>query len=108
MTPELIAAVVAVLLAIANFIKQHTDQQKIKMQRSETAVKRDSDSLELHDAVKHNSWEIEQLKTNAGHTAQTLEQLRSEVSDLNKNLALTTQCLEQLTEAIKDLKAQQQ
>lgn len=104
MSAELVAAVVAVLLAIANFIKQHTDQKNLKTQRSETAVRRDNDSLELHDAVKHNSWEIEQLKTNAGHTAQTLEQLRSEVSDLNKNLALTTQCLEQLTEAIKEFK----
>ena len=54
MEPQLIAAIVGLLLALTGLVKVWTDVLKIRAERADTKAARDKDSLEIHDAIlKH-------------------------------------------------------
>ena len=49
MTPELVAAIIAVLMAAANWLKSKTEIDKIKADRLETKSSRDEAAQQMHD-----------------------------------------------------------
>lgn len=96
MTPELIAAIIAILGALGALIKAYTDNIKIKNERAQTAQKRDNDSLELHDMIQRHEFEITRLKDEHVLYDTVLNDLRTEMSVLNKNIATLTVKVEML------------
>lgn len=104
LNPEIIAAIVAILGAIATFIKSRADIGNIRNERASTAQARDQDSQELHDAVQKNTWDISNIKNENGHRQQVIEQLQAQINALNTTLATTNTKLDVLVEAIKELK----
>ena len=117
LNPEIIAAIVAILGAIATYIKSRADISSIRDERATTAQARDKDSQELHDKVEKCVWDIAHLNNSQLHTDQVLDDLRQQIGILNTSIAtMSTKLdnvatvftkLDSLTEAIKDLKAQQ-
>lgn len=104
LNPEIIAAIVAILGAVASYIKSRADINGIRDERASTAQARDQDSQELHDAVQKNTWDISNIKNENGHRQQVIEQLQAQINALNTTLATTNTKLDVLVEAIKELK----
>lgn len=104
MTPELIAAVVAVLGAVAAYIKSRTDISALKGQRIETAQKRDQDSLELHDAVQKLEWDTKYLKDELGFANARIDEQAKTASILTTELAKISVKLDGVLDALKDMK----
>lgn len=114
MTPELwkalIGAVVLFLGSAAALFKVWTDIAKVKAERAETKTLRDSDSDDLHDQCKRNTWEIDRLKEDNAKRDSILEQIQVNVNELNTNLLLVSQELRifstSISSAIKELKSE--
>ena len=104
MSNELIAAIVGLLLAVTALVKMYTDILKIKKDRLNTKETRDKDSLDLHDQVLKNTFQIQQLKDNQALTATVVDDLRDQCSALNTNIVRLDTNVSNLTDAIKDLK----
>lgn len=104
MTPELIAAIIAILGALGALIKAYTDNIKIKNERAQTAQKRDQDSLELHDQVQKSQWECKYLKDEIQLLSDKVDDQARQTSILNTELAKLSVKLDNVLEAIKDLK----
>lgn len=104
MTPELVAAIIALLAETTVLIKVLTDIAKIKRDRLETKETRDKDSLELHDQVLKNTFQIQQLKDNQTLNATVVDDLKDQVNLLNTNVVKLTVVVEQLGDTIKELK----
>lgn len=107
MTPDLwkalIGAIVLVLTAVAAYIKMRTDIDKIRTERANTKVRRDSDSEELHDQCQKNTWEINRLKDDAEKRDAILAELRYQVNELNTNLLLVSKDLKYFGDALNNL-----
>ena len=100
MTPELIGAIVAVLMglasicgAIASWIKSRTDIASIKADRVTTKTERDADSQLLHDKV---------LKLEFEHTS--LKARYEQIAVINTELARMSTKMDNILEAIRELK----
>lgn len=104
MSNELIAAIVGLVLAVTALVKMYTEILKIKKDRLNTKETRDKDSLELHDQVLKNTFQIQQLKDNQALTATVVDDLRDQCSALNTNIVRLDTNVSNLTDAIKDLK----
>ena len=61
---DFIAAVVAVLSAIAVFIKSRADVSEIREERNETKVVRDRDSQQMHDDILRLQFQSNQNRDN--------------------------------------------
>lgn len=104
MSNELIAAIVGLVLAVTALVKMYTDILKIKKDRLNTKETRDKDSLDLHDQVLKNTFQIQQLKDNQALTATVVDDLRDQCSALNTNIVRLDTNVSNLTDAIKELK----
>lgn len=104
MTPELIAAIVSILLAGAALLKQLADKVKITNDRAATKAERDADSQELHDKVLKLEFTTTALKDSQSLNATAIDDLRDQTSQLNINIVKLDMAVASLTEAIKGLK----
>lgn len=104
MTPELIAAIIAVLGALAAYLKSRTDISALKGQRSQTAQKRDQDSLELHDAVQRHDFEISRLKDDLGFANSRIDEQAKTAGILTTELAKISVKLDGVLDALKEMK----
>lgn len=107
MTPDLwkalIGAIVLILTAAAAYIKMRTYIDKIKSERANTKLQRDSDSEQLHDQCQKNTWEIKRLKDDAKKRDAILTELRYQVNKLNTNLLLVSKDLKYFGDALNNL-----
>lgn len=104
LSAELIGAIVLFLTNTAGLVKVWTDNNKTKADRASTKAQRDQDSLDLHDKVQKNTWEIDAIKADNGHRQQVMEQLQVQINALNTTLATTNVKLDTLVDAIKEMK----
>lgn len=104
MTPELIAAIIAFLLAGAALAKQITDNLRLKAQRSATADARNNDSREIREMILKHDFAIAQLKDNQALHATVVDDLRDTVGVLNTNIVKLSTNVDNLTEVVKELK----
>jgi TolA-binding protein len=104
MTPELIAAIVGLLLALTGLVKVWTEVARMKADRTETKVNRDRDSLEIHDKILKHDFMIAQLKDQQSLTATVVDDLRDQCAALNSNIVKLDTNIANLTEAVKELK----
>ena len=103
MEPQLIAAIVGLLLALTGLVKVWTDVLKIRAERADTKAIRDADSAKLHDDVLKHTMQIAQLKDNQAMHATVIEDLRDVTNSLNTNVAKLGVVVEGLTDAVKEL-----
>lgn len=94
--PEIIAAVVSILMgvsgvltAIAVYIKSRADVSAIRDERKATKTLRDEDSQKMHDDILKLQFQEQQNKDNIGLLFQ-------QVADSNKQIALMNQQLTQV------------
>ena len=111
MTPEIIAAIVACLLGVAGlitalttWIKAKTSTEQIKAERLRTKESRDSEAKELRDQILKNTWEINQLKTNAKHNETLVDDLRNQIAAVNTEVAKALVKLDEIAKSITELK----
>lgn len=94
--PEIIAAVVSILMgvsgvltAIGLYIKSKADVSAIREERKATKTMRDDDSMKMHDDILKLQFQEQQNKDNIGLLFQ-------QVADSNKQIALMNQQLTQV------------
>ena len=104
LSAELIGALILLVTNTAGLVKVWMDNAKTKADRVRTAQTRDADSLDLHDKVQKNTWEIDAIKADNGHRQQVMEQLQVQINALNTTLATTNVKLDTLVDAIKEMK----
>lgn len=104
MSAELGLALVGLIGAIATFIKQLSDNMKIKAAREATKTERDADSQELHDKVLKLEFMTTALKDSSTLNATAIDDLRDQTAALNVNIVKLDMAVAQLTEAIRDMK----
>jgi vacuolar-type H+-ATPase subunit I/STV1 len=104
LSAELIGALVLLVTNTAGLVKVWMDNAKTKADRVRVAQVRDADSLDLHDKVQKNTWEIDAIKADNGHRQQVMEQLQVQINALNTTLATTNVKLDTLVDAIKEMK----
>ena len=104
LSAELIGALVLLVTNTAGLVKVWMDNAKTKADRARVAQTRDADSLDLHDKVQKNTWEIDAIKADNGHRQQVMEQLQVQINALNTTLATTNVKLDTLVDAIKEMK----
>lgn len=94
--PEIIAAVVSILMgvsgvltAIGLYIKSKADVSAIREERKATKTMRDDDSMKMHDDILKLQFQEQQNRDNIGLLFQ-------QVADSNKQIALMNQQLTQV------------
>lgn len=118
MTPELIAAIIACLMAVAGlataatvWIKAKTETEKVKAQneairrdREITKQTREADSAKMHDDLLKLQFEVTNLKDTAQLHAVHIDDLNKQSNTLNMTLAQVLIKLDSIIEQVKELK----
>lgn len=104
MTPELVAAIISILLAGSALLKQLADNYKIRNERMATKAERDDDSQQIHDTLLKHDFAISQLKDNQALTSTVVDDLRDTCAQLNTSIAKLDIGVANLTDAVKELK----
>ena len=100
----LIGAFVLLVTNLAGLVKVWSDNAKIRSDRLETKVSRDSDSREIRDMLLKHDFAICQLKDSQQLTATVVDDLRDTCAALNTGVAKLDLAVANLTEAIRDLR----
>ena len=82
--------------------------RKIGRDRAETKEIRDKDSLEIHDTLLRQSFEISNLKGRIELHDTVLSDINKQINILNTNLAILTEKIDNLTNIIKEVKDDRQ
>lgn len=93
----LVVVVVAVVYLYFKFKKVETDRKLTKSVR-------DADSVNIHDQLLKNTWDISRIKEDNSHRDALLDDLRQQVTIVNQNLAVVANKLDSLVEAVKEKK----
>lgn len=104
MTPELIAAIIACLGALAGWLKSHSEVSSVRAERQETKAQRDKDSLDLHDQVLKNSFEVSGMKGRIDLHEEKLEDINRQTMVLTKQLAEVCVKLDIVIDNLKEIK----
>lgn len=104
MTPELIAAIVGLLVALTGLVKVWRDLLAVKASRASTAVQRDRAEQELRDLIQKTSWECQRNKEDILFTKTHLDDHQLQLSTMNTELAKLGTKMDSVLEAIKELK----
>jgi len=104
MTPELVAAIIAFLLALTTLVKVIADKIKLTNERAATKAERDGDSQSIHDTLLKHDFAITQLKDNQALTSTVVDDLRDTCAQLNTSIAKLDINVANLTDAVKELK----
>ena len=93
----LVVVVVAVVYLYFKFRKVETDRKLTKSVR-------DADSVNIHDQLLKNTWDISRIKEDNNQRDALLDDLRQQVTIVNQNLAVVANKLDSLVEAVKEKK----
>ena len=104
MTPELIAAIIACLGALAGWLKSHSEVSSVRAERQETKAQRDRDSMDLHDQVLKNSFEVANMKGRIDLHDEKLDDINKQTLLLTKQLAEVCVKLDVVNENMKEIK----
>lgn len=108
MTPDLwkmlIGAVVLFLTAGAGLLKVWSELAKVKADRMATKGERDKDSMEVHDTLLKQGFQIQQCRDALALYQTVQEDLKTELNLLNTNVAKLTVVVENLGETVKEMR----
>ena len=109
--PEIIAAVVSVLMgfagvltAIAVYIKSRADVSAIHEERKATKTFRDDDSQKMHDDILKLQFQEQQSKDNIALLFQQVADSNKQVAVLNKQLAEVLVKMDNVISTLQELK----
>lgn len=100
----LIGAVVLFLTAGAGLLKVWSELAKVKADRMATKGERDKDSMEVHDTLLKQGFQIQQCRDALALYQTVQEDLKTELNLLNTNVAKLTVVVENLGETVKEMK----
>lgn len=104
MTPELIGALVGLLIALTGLVKVYTEVIKIKSDRAEVKAARDQDSKQLHDDVLKQGFLIQAIKDKQQLHDTLVSDMQEAINALNTNTAKLSVVVDNLADAIKEMK----
>ena len=104
MTPELAAAIVAVLLAAANWLKSKTEIDKIKADRLETKTSRDEVAQQMHDDLIRMQCKQTELEGNIKVLFEQSIKNSNDISELSKQHAEVMVTLRNILDTLKEIK----
>lgn len=107
MTPELIAAIIAVLLAAANWLKNKTEIDKIKADRVETKTARDEVAQQMHDDMIRMQCKQAEFESNQKILFEQSLKHSNDISELSKQHAEVMITLKNILETLKEIKDKQ-
>lgn len=97
-------AVVAVLTAIASWIKTHADLASVVKDREQTKISRDQSFQEVRDKVQALEFKCTALKDAQKLTDDRLNDASKQLGILNTQLAEVLIKLETVTDSLKEIK----
>lgn len=101
------AAVIAVLLAVANWIKNKTEIDKIKADRVETKSVRDEASQQMHDDLIRMQCKQDEFESNQKILFEQSLKNSNDISELSKQHAEVMVTLKNILETLKEIKDKQ-
>lgn len=104
MTPELIAAIIALLGALTALIKSRIDVQSVKSDRAETKVARDRDSQDLHDKVIKLDFQCGANKDMLLEQKNRIDDVMQQICTLNRQLAEVLVKMDHVIDGLHELK----
>lgn len=104
MTPELAAAIIACLGAIATWFKARTDVSAIKDDREATKVMRDEDSRKMHDQIIILEQTVGNLKADNAHLQNRVDDTNQQINTLTTQLAQVIVKMDNIIDTLKELK----
>lgn len=104
MTPEMGAAIIAVLLAIANWLKNKTEIDKIKSDRVETKTARDEAAQQMHDDLIRMQCKQTEFESNIKILFEQSIKHGNDISELSKQHAEVMVSLKNILETLKEIK----
>lgn len=104
MTPELVAAIIACLGAIAAWFKARTDVKTIREERTTTKSERDKEAQELRDKVLRLEFQGSTQKGLIEHLSNRQEDLNQQINTLNTQLSTMLIKMDNVIETLKELK----
>lgn len=107
MTPEMGAAIIAVLLAIANWLKNKTEIDKIKADRVETKTARDEVAQQMHDDMIRMQCKQAEYESNQKILFEQSLKHSNEITELSKQHAEVMVTLQNILETLKEIKDRQ-
>lgn len=107
MTPEMAAAVIAVLLAAANWLKNKTEIDKIKADRVETKTARDEAAQQMHDDMIRMQCKQAEFESNQKILFEQSLKHSNEITELSKQHAEVMVTLQNILETLKEIKDKQ-
>lgn len=104
MTPELAAAIIACLSAIAAWFKARTDVSTIQTDREATKAARDEDSRKMHDQIIILEQTVGNLKADNAHLQNRVDDTNQQINTLTTQLAQVIVKMDNIINTLKDLK----
>lgn len=104
MSPELGAAIVAVLLAVANWLKSKTEIDKIKADRIETKNSRDEAAQQMHDDLIRMQCKQAEYESNQKILFEQSIKNSNDISELSKQHAEVMVTLRNILDTLKEIK----
>ena len=101
----MIPAVVVFLTAGAGLLKVWTELAKVKADRLATKENRDKDSMEVHDTILKQGFQIQQCRDALALYQTVQEDLKTELNLLNTNVAKLTVVVENLGETVREMRS---
>lgn len=102
--PKFIAAAIALIVNIGALVKAYSDIMRIKADRLATKSDRDKDSMEVHDTILKQGFQIQQCRDALALYQTVQDDLKTELNLLNTNVAKLTVVVENLGETVKEMR----
>lgn len=104
MTPELAAAIIACLGAIAAWFKARTDVSSIREERATTKTERDKEAQELRDKVLKLEFQCAAQKDLINALTNRVDDTNQQINTLNTQLAQVLVKMDNVIDSLKELK----
>jgi 3-keto-L-gulonate-6-phosphate decarboxylase len=104
MTPELVAAIITALLAVASWLKSKTEIDKIKADRLETKTSRDEAAQQMHDDLIRMQCKQTEFESNIKILVEQGIKHSNSISELSKQHAEVMVTLRNILETLKEMK----
>lgn len=105
MTPELVAAIIACLGAIAAWFRARADVNTIRDERATTKSERDKEAQELHDDILKLKFDVTNIKGTVNLHDTLLSDISKQMNILSTNIAILSEKIDSLNNIINEVKS---
>lgn len=104
MSPELGAAIVSLIVAIAGWFKNHSEVSTINEDRSSTKAARDADSQQMHDEIIRLKCKNEEQEKNIKVLFEQCLKNSKEITEFRNQLTEVICTTKNILETLKEIK----